>query len=179
MGGSHSQILSLSGAQLPRLTSLQEALRASIKAFWGRTLAFLLPRRIRSPPLPDSDEDKTATVRQVCLSSRSQEEARSQLHPRALACCRQMPTRRWLTPHSFNQMEIQTFLSHAFNDSFDWQRDCSAPLIAAAPLWYAVGFAYLPLAFGIREKAEFFKPIRPILKVAWGERTTQSLFRML
>ena len=61
------------------------------------------------------------------------------------------------------------FISHIFNKKFDWEREAVQPLLASAHLWYAVGFAYLPLAFGIREQSELFKPIRPLIKLAWGE----------
>lgn len=64
---------------------------------------------------------------------------------------------------------INKFLSHVFNSEFDWEREAVAPLVATAPIWYAVGFAYLPLAFAIRENSDMFKAIRPLLKTAWGE----------
>lgn len=54
------------------------------------------------------------------------------------------------------------------NSDFSWETDAVAFLKKNANVWFAVGFLYLPLVFGIKHQARIFKPLRPLVKLIWG-----------
>jgi hypothetical protein len=51
--------------------------------------------------------------------------------------------------------------------AFRWS-DAVDFLASHANIWFAVGFLYLPLIFGIRHVSHAFKPFRPLIKLVWG-----------
>lgn len=53
------------------------------------------------------------------------------------------------------------------DSTFAWV-DAVAFLSAHANIWFAVGFLYLPLIFGLRHVSHLFKPFRPLIKIIWG-----------
>lgn len=54
------------------------------------------------------------------------------------------------------------------NESFDWEKDAVAVLYQYANIWFAVGFLYLPLIFGLKSISQATKPFKPLIKLLWG-----------